>query len=200
MLYETRRYQGTAEGRDRREGWSQRCTLYYCQAHGQSPPSIQHQIHLFVFITYNHIPLCWEILRHSWQVSAYLSPSETLSLTIRGGWRSWVMKLLPSWACTLQQTWQNKNWYFKVAREYLGNKFSSKVDTKTSDLVSTWKIFWQLIRIFQFPMEWQSWALGVGRIMLGDAVSVSSVWAGTVTRLQRVPGDETEGCWSIFEG
>ena len=36
--------------------------------------------------------------------------------------------------------------------------------------------------------------------MLGDAVSVSSVWAGTVTRLQRVPGDETEGCWSIFEG
>ena len=36
--------------------------------------------------------------------------------------------------------------------------------------------------------------------MLGHVVSESSDWAGTVTRLPRVPGDETEGCWSIFEG
>ena len=34
-----RRYHGTEKGG---EGWSQRCTLYYCQPRGQSPPSIQH--------------------------------------------------------------------------------------------------------------------------------------------------------------
>ena len=36
-----RQYQGAQEGG---EGWSQRCTLYYCQPLGQSPPSFQNHL------------------------------------------------------------------------------------------------------------------------------------------------------------
>ena len=48
------------------------------------------------------------------------------------------------------------------------------------------------------PLEYRN----IRRLLveLGHVVSVSSDWAGSVTRLHRVPGDETEGCWSIFEG